>query len=125
MFRRISQIVVNGYNGYDLYTASNMISLPAMDYKTEEELAAEAAQKEKEAVESASGKIAAAQDDTAADTAQSAETVRTADTAEEEDSISFGYFMAVCMVCALLVFGMVLSLILILRSRKGRRRKRR
>ena len=121
----IPQIVVNGYNGYDLYTASNMISLPAMDYKTEEELAAEAAQKEKKAVESASGKIAAAQDDTAADTAQSAETVRTADTAEKEDSISFGYFMAVCMVCALLVLGMVLSLILILRSRKGRRRKRR
>ena len=36
----IPQIVVRGYNGYDLYTESNLVSLPSMDYKTEEEIAA-------------------------------------------------------------------------------------
>ena len=48
-------IVVNGYNGYDLYSTSNLVVLPSMDYKTEAELAAELAAKE--AIESASAEV--------------------------------------------------------------------
>lgn len=114
------QIVVNGYNGYDLYTTSNMISLPSMDYKTEEEIAAELAGKE--ALESASKDVAEEQN-----RAVVSEKVRDVKLAEEEERpVSFTYFLSVCVVCALIVLGMVISMIMILRGRKrGHRRRHR
>lgn len=111
----VPQIVVNGYNGYDLYKTSNMISLPSMDYKTEEEIAEELARQE--ALESAAME----------ETPKKYKEV-TYDTIPEEtaqDNMSLSYFLTVCGVCALLVLGMVYSMILILRSRKRRRRRRR
>ncbi|MBO5472963.1 MAG: N-acetylmuramoyl-L-alanine amidase [Lachnospiraceae bacterium] len=109
----VPRIVVNGYNGFDLYKTSNTITLPSMDYKTQEELAKELA--DQEAVESAA-------------VAESPREYReiTYDTVPEDNAqvtMSLGYFLSVCGVCALLVLGMVLSLVLILRSRKRRRRR--
>ena len=118
----VPQIVVNVYNGYDLYTTSDMITLPSMDYKTEEEIAAELAQKE--ALESASWEIAEAEE-AERDVNVSQKTrdikIREIDT-DEDRPVSFTYFLAVCGVCALLVLSMVISMILILRSRKRKRR---
>lgn len=114
----VPQIVVNGYNGYDLYKTSNMISLPSMDYKTEEEIAAELAKQE--ALESAA-RIEAQKnykDITYEITQENAE-----DSEEKESSML--YFTCVCAVCALLVFGMVISMMLILRSRKRQQRRNR
>ncbi len=111
----VPQIVVNGYNGYDLYKTSNMISLPSMDYQTEEEQAAELAAQE--ALESA-----------AMTETPDAYTEITYDTVSEEteqaEPVSLRYFLTVCAVCALLVLGLVFSLLLLLRSRKSRRRRR-
>lgn len=110
----VPQIVVNGYNGYDLYKTSNMVSLPSMDYKTAEELAAEMA--EQEALESAA--MAEEQKDYVE---------ITYDPVPEETAqgdMSFSYFLTVCGVCALLVLGMVFSMMVILRSRKKRYRRR-
>lgn len=118
----VPQIVVNGYNGYDLYTTSNMISLPSMDYKTEEEIAAELA--EKEALESASRDVAD-EEVHGVNTSQKTRDVNIREIDTDEDRpVSFTYFLAVCVVCALLVLSMVLSMILILRGRKRRRRRR-
>lgn len=118
----VPQIVVNGYNGYDLYTTSNMISLPSMDYKTEEEIAAELA--EKEALESASRDVAD-EEVHGVNTSQKTRDVNIREIDTDEDRpVSFTYFLAVCVVCALLVLSMVLSMILILRGRKRRRRHR-
>ena len=114
----VPQIVVNGYNGYDLYKTSNMISLPSMDYKTEEEIAAELA--EKEALESAA-RIEAQKnykDITYEITQENAED-------SEKKELSMLYFTCVCAVCALLVFGMVISVMLIWRGKKQRQRRRR
>lgn len=116
----VPQIVVNGYNGYDLYTTSNMISLPSMDYKTTAEIVTELSQQ----------KILATASNTVSSRARSLR-VKQNYSGEEETTvsvqkpISFTYFMAVCGVCALLVLAMVVSIILILRSRKRRRRRRR
>lgn len=113
----VPQIVVNGYNGYDLYKTSNMISLPSMDYKTEEEIAAELAKQE--ALESAA-RIEAQKnykDKTYEITQENAEE------SEKKDS-SLLYFTGVCAVCALLVFGMVISVMLIWRGKKQRQRRR-
>ena len=109
----VPRIVVNGYNGYDLYTTSNMISLPSMDYKTAEEIAAELA--EKEALESASNDVMTgeAQDDS----------IRKADS-YENTIVSLTYFLTICGVCALLVLGMVISMILILHGRKRKHSKK-
>lgn len=118
----VPQIVVNGYNGYDLYTTSNMISLPSMDYKTEEEIAAEMA--EKEALESASRDVAD-EEVHGVNTSQKTRDVNIREIDTDEDRpVSFTYFLAVCVVCALLVLSMVLSMILILRGRKRHRRRR-
>lgn len=119
--RIVPQIVVNGYNGYDLYRTSNVVSLPSMDYKTEEELAAEQAQKE--ALESVSDDVEKEAD--AAARRQKAELKQVDLHKTEEEPASFSYFLGVCGVCALLVLGMVISLILILGGRHKRRRRRR
>lgn len=115
--RIMPQIMVNAYNGYDLYTTSNMVSLPSMDYKTEDEIAAELAQKE--AMESASEGVTfqkarpqAALDEKPQET-------------EEGAPLSMKYFLAVCVVCAVLVFAMVISMVLILRGIRRKRRRRR
>ena len=126
----VPQIIVNAYNGYDLYTASNMVSLPSMDYKTAEEIAAEQAQKE--ALESASAAVAkeaAEGSDKSAETLEkqrrNAELKQIDEPKTEDEPLSFAYFMGVCGVCALLVLGLVFSMLLILRGRKRRRRRRR
>lgn len=115
--RILPQIVVNGYNGYDLYTTSNMVSLPSMDYKTAEEIAAELA--EQEALKSISEAVASEKEKT--------EIVVTRDLSKEQEKkpISFGYFLSVCIVCALLVLAMTISMVLILGGRKRKRRRKR
>ncbi len=115
--RILPRIIVNGYNGYDLFTSSNMITLPSMDYKTEEEIAAELARKEAE--ESASPSVVQKKDYTEI----TYEKKPMEDS--EQEPMSFTYFLAVCSVCALLLFTMVISMVLILGGRKKRRRKRR
>ena len=113
----VPQIVVNGYNGYDLYTTSNMISLPSMDYKTEEEIAAELAKRK--ALESSS------KDMTEENRTAATERLHDIEITEKgERPVSFTYFLSVCVVCALIVLGMVVSMILILRGRKRRHRRK-
>lgn len=113
----VPQVVVNGYNGYDLYTTSNMISLPSMDYKTAEEIAAELAVQE--ALESMA-RVAAAEKEQ-----QQAAHTNKEPQMETKKPISFTYFLTVCIVCALLVLAMTISMILIVGSRKRKRRKKR
>ena len=115
----VPQIVVNGYNGYDLYTTSNMVSLPSMDYKTEEEIAAELA--EKEALESASGDVA---EENRAIASEKARDFNIGEIKKEDRPVSLIYFLGVCVICALIVLSMVISIVLILRSRKRRHHRR-
>ena len=115
----VPQIVVNGYNGYDLYTTSNVMSLPSMDYKTEEEIAAELA--EKEALESVSSDVAEENRRVVSEKVREINI----EEIEKDRPVSLTYFLAVCVVCALLVLGMVISIVLILRSRRRRHRRRR
>ncbi len=110
--RVVPRIVVNSYNGYDLYTASNMVSLPAMDYKTPEEIAAQLA--EKEALESASGDVRPIED-----------RAGEPETDGREERMYDGFLIAVCIVCALLILGMAVSMAMILRGRHRRRRSKR
>lgn len=119
----VPQIVVRGYNGYDLYTESNLVSLPSMDYKTEEEIAAELAEQERiEAAAKAKAEEEAKQNAVSAENQVKRDTeVPEKEEAEKQPTIS--YFLTVCLVCALLVIGLALSMALILKS--GRRRKRR
>lgn len=113
----VPQIVVNGYNGYDLYTTSNMISLPSMDYKTVEEIVEELAAQD--ALESASRAIVSGKE-----RAQGVHTI-SVPLREGEKPISFTDFLTVCIVCALLVLAMTISMILIFSGRKRKRRRRR
>lgn len=112
--RVIPRIVINGYNGYDLCTTSNVISLPAMDYKTPEQIAAELAAKD--VVESISKAVNSKRDIAEKMAAEN----KNIDEAPEADS----FLIIVCVVCALLVLVMVISMALIVCSRRNRRRRR-
>lgn len=121
----VPQIVVRGYNGYDLYTESNLISLPSMDYKTEEEIAAELAEQERIA---AAAKAAAEEEAKQNAVALENQEKRhmTSPGTEEKKEPTIRYFLTVCLVCALLVVSLALSMAMILRGgKRGKRRKRR
>lgn len=109
----IPQVIVNAYNGYDLYTASNTLNLPSMDYGMREEAPEKSGEGEMPQ-----------------DPADSVETVSVQvlqhrpEETEKKDEITFTYFLQVCIVCAVLIFAMVFSMLLILRG-YGRRHRRR
>lgn len=119
----IPQIVVRGYNGYDLYTASNLITLPSMDYKTEEEIAAELA--EKEALEAAAqAEEAKKVQELDVDQKNYVEVRRTREK-EAAYTPTVGDFLKICLICALLVVGAALSAALLLKIGRKRHKKRR
>lgn len=107
----VPKIVVNGYNGYDLYSTSNTVSLPSMDYKTAEEIAAELAAKG--AIESTAAVVDSgpAEDDTNADG-------RPGDSGEKS-----GFLLVVFIICGVLVLAMSFSMAMILCGRRKRRRR--
>lgn len=121
----VPQIVVRGYNGYDLYTESNLISLPSMDYKTEEEIAAELAEQERiAAAAKAAAEEEAKQNAVALENQEKRH--KTSPETEEKKEPTILYFLTVCLVCALLVVSLALSMAMILRGgKRGKRRKRR
>lgn len=127
----IPQIVVRVYNGYDLFTSSNLVSLPSMDYKTEEEAAAETAKKEQIAAaagaQETTGEKTENKADKGAEDKSEEESNPEADREAEsgKEDVSVGYFVAVSVVCALSVAGMAVSMVLITKSRKRRRTRRR
>jgi len=118
----VPQILINAYNGYDLYTTSNMLSLPSMNYETElvkkpEEINGQEGTKgADEAVESASGSVLSEKSGKAAGEENGSEGPR---------PMTMGYFLQICLFCAALVFAMAFSMILILRGYKRKRRRRR
>ena len=111
----VPQIVVNAYNGYDLYTTSNTLSLPSMNYETELAEEPEKTESTDEAVEIASDSVLSGKSDKAV----------VKEEPEEPRPMTMGYFLQVCLFCALLVFGMAFSMILILRGYRRKRRRRR
>ena len=118
----IPQIVVRGYNGYDLYTESNLVSLPSMDYKTEEEIAAELAEQERMAAAAKAAEEEQAKQNAVALENQPKKHDKLPEREEKQPTIR--YFLTVCLVCALLVVSLALSMALILRSGKRRKRRR-
>lgn len=119
----VPQIVVRGYNGYDLFTTSNLVTLPSMDYKTEEEIAAELAEKEAlEAAARAEERKRAQEPDT--DQKSYVEIHRTP-VKETEHVPTVADFLKICLVCALLVVGAALSAALILKSSRRRKKRKR
>lgn len=122
----VPQIVVRGYNGYDLYTESNLVSLPSMDYKTQEEIAAELAEQERIAAAAKAEEEERAKQNAVAEENQAKryrELPEKGNEKEKEPTIS--YFLTVCLVCALLVVSLALSMALILRRGKHKKRHRR
>lgn len=120
----IPQIVVRGYNGYDLYTTSNLVTLPSMDYMTEEEIAAQLA--EKEALEAAARAEEAKKIQKLDADRKNYVEVRRTQKEEAEYKPTVGDFLKICLICTLLVVGAALSAALILKnSRRRRRHKKR
>lgn len=125
----IPQIVVRGYNGYDLFTESNLVSLPSMDYKTEEEIAEELAEQERaeaaaRAVEEAEAAELERKREAAKGTKGNTVEVRRPPEPEDDKSDpSLKYFLTVCLVCALSVVGMALAMALIIKKRRRRRKR--
>lgn len=123
----VPQIIVNAYNGYDLYTTSNALNLPSMSYGQEETKEAESENKTDTAESSQTQASTDEQD--SADKKAAAEIVNeipisSSDAEDTSQPVTVGYFLKVCLICAVLVFAMALSVIIILRNYKKRRRRR-
>lgn len=112
------QILVNVYNGYDLYTTSNQLDLPTMHYGQEatEEVDNPDSTKQ-DTIPSSSGHVISKEDyqEITYDTTETE--------AEVETGKSLGYFLQVTFICILLLLGMVFSMVLILRGRRKRKRR--
>lgn len=138
----VPQVVVNAYNGYDLYTTSNTLNLPSMSYGQEEsgneesenEVSGNDEPANLEAEDNSQNKMPPPGKNPPDTQTSADEKTERGDNAilisvpEAQDAIqpvTMGYFLKVCLICAALVFAMVLSLIVILRGQKKRRRRRR
>lgn len=110
----VPQIIINAYNGYDLYTTSNTLSLPSMNYETELAEDAEEPREPDEAVVRLRQCAFRKNNKTAEDESGQ----------KEPQPMTMGYFLQICLFCAILVFAMAFSMILILRGYKRRRRRR-
>lgn len=143
----VPEVVVNAYNGYDLYTTSNTLSLPSMRYGDDKEDTVGNKQDEgntenrpsaggytgQSAAEDGSGMGKEAGEDAVESSStgilsdkdyENATLLRTGRSKEPEE-MSMGYFLKVCLICAALVLAMALSMVMILRGCKKRRRRRR
>ena len=113
------QILVNAYNGYDLYTTSNQLDLPTMHYGQEatEEVDNPDSTKQ-DTIPSSSGHVISKEDyqEITYDTTETEAEVETGKS-------SLGYFLQVTFICILLLLGVVFSMVLILRGRRKRKRR--
>ena len=99
---------------------SNPVTLPSMDYKTEEEIAAELAKKE--ALEAAARVEEAKKlQELDADQKNYVE-IRRKQTEDASYTPTVGDFLKICLVCALIVVGAALSAAVFLKSRRMRKR---
>lgn len=129
----VPQIIVNAYNGYDLYTTSNSLNLPSMSYGQEPEETEDTEADNKTDTAELSQTEAPTKNppdtQTAADEKTETENVTevslsSSDAEDTQQPVTMGYFLKVCLICAVLVFAMALSIIIILRNYKKRRRRR-
>ncbi len=126
----IPRIVVNAYNGYDLYTTSNEIDLPAVRFGEqtgEAETAGELEEKQEDMGNTEEALEASRMDSQPVLSKDDYEEISydIPEEVEEQAELTVSYFVGVCVICAVLVFCMILSMIVILRSYKRRKRRRR
>lgn len=133
----IPQITVKAYNGYDLYTTSNTLNLPSMNYQVEPEemmpaegtediIDVENAEDEENVVDMRISEDLGTPKVGAIET--SSGRVVSEDTRQEEGNteqpITIAYFIKVCLICLALVLAMILSIVSILRSYKRKKKRR-
>lgn len=122
----IPQIVVNAYNGYDLYTTSNGLNLPSTHYEEEsgqvEDIGENdgrntygAGTMEEAAVESSSGDVLTMKEYAAMS--------QKSDAGTSAEVSPLQSFLLICLLLGLLVFTVSFSVILVLRGQKRKRRR--
>ncbi|MCM1173932.1 MAG: N-acetylmuramoyl-L-alanine amidase [Blautia sp.] len=118
----VPQILINVYNGYDLYKTSDLLILPSMNYETEPAGEPE----ETEMAEDAAAAVESASDSVLSGKSGRKEAAGAGEKAvlEEPEPMTMRYFLQICLFCAALVFAMAFSMILILRGYKRKRRRR-
>lgn len=127
----IPQIVVNAYNGYDLYTTSNGLNLPSMHY--EEETSQTDEQKDINGNNKTNaGGDRNAGEDVVTSSSDSVLTIENhavipdrSDIGQDGEISLINSFLGISLLIAFLVFAIVLSVILILRVQKRKRRRHR
>ena len=122
----IPQIVINAYNGYDLYTTSNGLNLPSMHYGDEREQIGDIGENNGEdsygtdvqiedAVESSSGDVLTMK--------EYAAMFQSSDAGSGKEFSPLKSFLLICLLLGLLVFAISLSVILVLRGQARKRRR--
>lgn len=144
------QIAVNAYNGYDLYTTSNILYLTSLAYAEEKPIEEDVENSgnaedtentdnignnentgNNENMETAGNKESTGNEDSASEASSGSViskddiisiTYDINDVKTKEQPITFSYFLMVSLVCVFLIVAMVFSMVLILRGYKRKRR---
>lgn len=123
----IPQVLVNAYNGYDLYTASNVLNLSSMSYGTKDSAnpgddadggdsaddAASYANTE-DVLETSSGQVLSGGKNKSIDSIENG-----------KEPFTMAYFMKVSLICIALVLAMIWSILIVIKGQKRKKRRRR
>lgn len=124
----IPQIVVNAYNGYDLYTTSNGLNLPSMHYGDEtsqtDRLNGNSETDVDRDLKTGEDAVSIGSDNVFTIENHAVIPDRS-DIGQDGQISSLNSFFKICLLIALFVFAITLSVLLILRVQKKNRRRRR
>ncbi len=132
----IPKVLVNAYNGYDLYTTSNELGLASVSYGSDEESDNETEGNANEMTDPVNGSgdtsvetsgmgILSVSGNQSADSRGGNSLTNSVNSSEENEPPTVAYFMKVCLVCIIVILAMIWSVLLVIKRQKRKRKRRR
>lgn len=135
----IPQVLVNAYNGYDLYTTSNALNLSSVSYESDKDKQASGlSENENEAegeddgiedvenIASDEGNVPDALETSSSDVHSAGDNILTklVNSDKEQKPATIVYFIKVCLICIVIVLAMIWSILLVIKRQKRKKRRR-
>ncbi|MCH5255897.1 MAG: N-acetylmuramoyl-L-alanine amidase [Lachnospiraceae bacterium] len=135
----IPQVLVNAYNGYDLYTTSNALNLSSVSYESDKDKQASGlSENENEAegeddgiedvenIASDEGNVPDALETSSSDVRSAGDNILTklVNGDKEQKPATIVYFIKVCLICIVIVLAMIWSILLVIKRQKRKKRRR-
>ncbi|MCH5250541.1 MAG: N-acetylmuramoyl-L-alanine amidase [Lachnospiraceae bacterium] len=135
----IPQVLVNAYNGYDLYTTSNALNLSSVSYESDKDAKASGQSGNESEVEgdadgNEDGENIASDGENTPDSLETSSygvrsegnnlLTKLVNNDEEQKPATIVYFIKVCLICIVIVLAMIWSILLVIKRQKRKMRRR-